>query len=565
MHVNSVFETPCCWRKSAGPVGSIAAFACLLAALGCSGKEAVSSAGAGLIRAGSIAAHTRFLSSDALEGRGIGGRAEVLATEYIAAQFALAGAAPAGDDGTYFQAVPLVGVQTQPDAMLSWSAGAGARRLRYLDDFVAVNHRQQPLAEVDAEAVYVGHGIVAPEFEWDDYKGVDVKGKIVVLFTNEPASDDPAFFGGPALTYYGRWTFKYEEALRQGAAGCLIIHTTPTAGYPWQVVRNSWSGREPFVELGPDEEALSVAGWLHAEAAASMLAATGKSLDELLAMSESRSFQPLPLSVRIRTRIPSSVTPIRTRNVVAMIQGGNAQKRDEAVLYTAHWDHLGVGIPVDGDNIYNGAVDNATGVSLLLELARAFGESAARPQRSILFAAVGAEEGGLHGSEYYAQHPFIPAGRTAVNINFDGLAPLGRTRDITLPGFERTTLRPVVEALAEESRLSIRPEAHPEQGYYYRSDHFSLAKVGVPAFSVKLGVDYVDRPEGWGVEAQEDYTANRYHQPSDEFDPAWDFSGLEQLARFGFELGLSAANAPDLPTWNEGDEFLPARLQSWER
>lgn len=565
MHVNAVFETPCCLRNSAGPAGSIAAFACLLALLGCSGKEAVSSAGAGLIRAGSIAAHTRFLSSDALEGRGIGGRAEALATEYIAAQFALAGAAPAGDDGTYFQAVPLVGVQTQPDAMLSWSAGAGARRLRYLDDFVAVNHRQQPLAEVDADAVYVGHGIVAPEFEWDDYKGVDVKGKIVVLFTNEPASDDPAFFGGPALTYYGRWTFKYEEALRQGAAGCLIIHTTPNAGYPWQVVRNSWSGREPFVELGPDEEALSVAGWIHAEAAASMLAATGKSLDELLAMSESRAFQPLPLSVRIRTRIPSSVTPIRTRNVVAMIQGGNAQKRDEAVLYTAHWDHLGVGIPVDGDDIYNGAVDNATGVSLLLELARAFGESDARPQRSILFAAVGAEEGGLRGSQYYSQHPFIPVGRTAVNINFDGLAPLGRTRDITLPGFERTTLRPVVEALAEESRLSIRPEAHPEQGYYYRSDHFSLAKVGVPAFSVKLGVDYVDRPEGWGVEAQEDYTANRYHQPSDEFDPAWDFSGLEQLARFGFELGLRAANAPDLPTWNEGDEFLPARLQSWER
>lgn len=565
MLVNAIIETPCFWRKSAGPAGSIAAFACLLALLGCSGKEAVSSAGDGLIRAGSIAAHTRFLSSDALEGRGIGGRAEALATEYIAAQFALAGAAPAGDDGTYFQAVPLVGVQTQPDAMLSWSAGAGARRLRYLDDFVAVNHRQQALAEVEADAIYVGHGIVAPEFEWDDYKGVDVKGKIVVLFTNEPASDDPAFFGGPALTYYGRWTFKYEEALRQGAAGCLIIHTTPTAGYPWQVVRNSWSGREPFVELGPDEEALSVAGWIHAEAAASMLAATGKSLDELLAMSESRAFQPLPLSVRIRTRIPSSVTPIRTRNVVAMIAGSNAQKRNEAVLYTAHWDHLGVGIPVDGDNIYNGAVDNATGVSLLLELARAFGESDARPQRSILFAAVGAEEGGLRGSQYYSQHPFIPAGRTAVNINFDGLAPLGRTRDITLPGFERTTLRPVVEALAEESRLSIRPEAHPEQGYYYRSDHFSLAKVGVPAFSVKLGVDYVDRPEGWGVEAQEDYTANRYHQPSDEFDPAWDFSGLEQLARFGFKLGLRAANAPDLPTWNEGDEFLPARLQSWER
>jgi len=552
-------------RKLTFPAQTSLAIAGLIALLGCGGNNAGSPTNGDPIRADRIAAHTRFLASDALEGRGVGSRAEVLTTEHIAAQFALAGAAPAGDNGTYFQAVPLVGVETQPDATLGWSAGEAIKPLRYLDDFVGVNHRQHPLAEIEADAVYVGHGIVAPEFEWDDYKGVDVKGKVVVLFTNEPTSEDAAFFGGPALTYYGRWTFKYEEALRQGAAGCLIIHTTPTAGYPWEVVRNSWSGREPFVQLAEGADALSLAGWVHSDAAASMLEGTGKNLNELLALSESRDFQPMSLSIRIRARIPSSVSPFSTRNVVAMIQGSDATKKEEAVLYTAHWDHLGIGIPVDGDDIYNGAVDNATGVALLLELARAFGELATRPQRSILFAAVGAEEGGLRGSEYYGQHPFIPVGKTAVDINFDGLAPLGRTRDITLPGFERTTLRPTVEALARESQLSIRPEAQPEQGYYYRSDHFSLAKVGVPAFSVKLGIDYVDRPEGWGVEAQEDYTANRYHQPSDEFDPTWDFSGLEQLARFGYKLGLRVANQPDLPTWNEGDEFLPARLQSQGR
>lgn len=565
MFVTALLAIPRFWRKSPFPTRTSLTLAGLIALLGCGGPDAGSPTNSDLIRADRIAAHTRFLASDALEGRGVGGRAEVLTTEYIAAQFALAGAVPAGNDGTYFQGVPLVGVETQPDATLGWSAGGAIKPLRYLDDFVGVNHRQQPLAEIETETIYVGHGIVAPEFGWDDYKGVDVKGKVVVLFTNEPISDDASFFGGPALTYYGRWTFKYEEALRQGAAGCLIIHTTPTAGYPWEVVRNSWSGREPFVKLAEGEDALGLAGWIHEQAAASLLAGTGKSLDELLALSESKDFKPIPLSIRVKARIPSSVTPFSTRNVVAMIEGSDPAKKEEAILYTAHWDHLGVGIPVEGDDIYNGAVDNATGVALLLELARAFGESATRPQRSILFAAVGAEEGGLRGSEYYGQHPLIPAGKTAVDINFDGLAPLGRTRDIALPGFERTTLRPIVEALASESNLTIRPEAHPEQGYYYRSDHFSLAKVGIPAFSVKLGIDYVGRPESWGVEAQEDYTANRYHQPSDEFDPTWDFSGLEQLARFGYELGLRVANQPDMPTWNEDDEFLPARLKSQQK
>ena len=519
---------------------------------------------ASLISGDRIKAHTKWLAHDALEGRGVAGRAEVLTTEYIATQFALAGAKPAGDDGTYFQKVPLVGVQSLPATQLGWRRGGRAKSLRYLDDFVSVNHRQQPLVEFDAETVYVGHGIVAPEFDWDDYKQADVTDKIVILFTNEPQSDDPGFFGGKALTYYGRWTFKYEQALRKGALGCIIIHTDPTAGYPWEVVRNSWSGREPFVKLQPGEPALAAAGWVTSPAGEELLSETGKTLDELLAISESRDFQPIPLTLQLRGRIPSQVTPINTRNVVAAVEGSDPARKDEAVIYTAHWDHLGIGVELNGDAIYNGAVDNASGVALVLELARAFGELSPRPARSIVFAAVGAEEGGLRGSEFYAHHPAVPAGKTAVNLNFDGLAPLGETNDISLPGHERTTLGPLVEALAAEFSFSIRPDAHPEQGYYYRSDHFSLAKVGIPAFSVKLGVDYVGRPEGWGLEAQQDYTVNRYHQPSDEFDPTWDFSGLAKLARFGFELGRRAAELDELPTWNEGDEFLPARLRSWQ-
>ena len=512
-----------------------------------------------------IAAHTRWLSGDALEGRGIGGRAELLTTEYIATQFALAGTRPGGDAGTYFQEVPLVGVESLPETELAWQLDDGSKALTYLGDFVAVNHRQQPLVEFDAEAVYVGHGIVAPEFDWDDYKRANVRGKIVILFTNEPPSEDPEFFGGKALTYYGRWTFKYEQALRKGAIGCIIIHTDATAGYPWMVVRNSWSGQEPFVRLQPSEEALAVAGWVTSSAAGDLLLETGKTLDELLALSESRDFQPIALKLRLRGRIPSRVTPINTRNVLGVVEGGDPARKGEAVIYTAHWDHLGVGVPVNGDSIYNGAVDNATGVAMLLELARAFGELSPKPARSIVFAAVGAEEGGLRGSQFYAHHPAITAGKTAVNLNFDGLAPLGETRDISLPGHERTTLKPLVEALAAEFGFSIQPDAKPEQGYYYRSDHFSLAKVGIPAFSVKLGMDYVGKPEGWGIRALEDYTANRYHQPSDEFDPAWDFTGLEKLTQFGFELGRRTAELDDLPTWNDGDEFLPARQRSWQR
>jgi Zn-dependent M28 family amino/carboxypeptidase len=514
------------------------------------------------ISAQRIAAHVRFLSDDLLEGRGVASRGEALATLYIATQFAALGLEPLGDDGAFFQKVPLVGVQTEPSTILSLNN----RPLKLLDEFVGVNHRQQPDTPVDAEAVFVGHGIVAPEFQWNDYQGADVRGKWVVLFTNEPPSDDPGLFGGRALTYYGRWTYKYEEATRQGALGCLIVHTDKTAGYGWRVVRNSWSGKQPYVQLAPNEPSLAFAGWVTEAVGDQIFSPLGKTAKEMLAQADRRGFRAIPLGkVRFRGRIRSTVSPMDTRNVIARLPGSDPRLKQEAVLYTAHWDHLGIGTAVDGDAIYNGAVDNATGCGMLIETARAFAAYQPRPRRSLIFAAVGAEEGGLRGSEYYGRHPPVPAGKHAVNLNYDGIFPFGRTADVTANGYERTTLKPVVEAIARASNLKIKPDPQPEQGYYYRSDHFSLARVGVPAFSLDVGDEYLGKPPGWGQKAFEEYNEKHYHQPSDQFDPQWDFSGLAELAVFGFRIGLEAANQPDLPSWQPGDEFLPARERSWKR
>ena len=446
-----------------------------------------------------IAPHVRFLSHDLLEGRGVGGRGEVLTTEYLAAQLSLAGVPPAAPDGTYFQRVPLVEITSQPGSVLELAG----RIATPLDEYVGNNERQTGREVFDAEIVYVGHGISAPEFDWDDYKDVDVTGKVVLLFTNEPPSEDENFFGGRALTYYGRWTFKYEEAARRGAVGALIVHTDETAGYPWDVVRNSWSGSQPYIEVEEGEYRLALAGWVHSSAARSLFeaspATSGLALAELLDMANQRDFRPIPLGVDARADLRSAIIPIETRNVLGKVEGSDPDLKDEAVLYTAHWDHLGMHDVGEGsDGIYNGAVDNATGCSVVLEIARAFAQMPVAPARTILFAFVGAEESGLIGSAYYAANPVIPMGRTAVNLNFDGLFPFGAMGDFSLPGHERTSLKGLVEALAKDFNVALTPDAHPEQGYYYRSDHFSLAKQGVPAFSVKTGSTYLGRPEGWG-------------------------------------------------------------------
>ncbi|MGP0072150.1 MAG: M28 family peptidase [Bryobacteraceae bacterium] len=505
-------------------------------------------------------AHVKFLASDLLEGRGVGTRGGELATNYIAAQFAIAGAKPAGDNGTYFQRVPMVGVTTSPNASLSAVGANQTVSFKWLDDFVGVSELQQPDDQFDAEAVFVGHGIVAPEFHWDDFKGVDVKGKVLVLFTNEPPSDDPKFFGGRALTYYGRWTYKYEEAARLGAKGVLIIHTTPTAGYSYDVVRSSWGKEDPQLKLPAGQPALAFAGWVTQDAGAKLLALSGRTVDQLLTAANSRDFKPIPLGIHIRANIPTEIRQIQSDNVIAKVEGSDPQLKSQAIIFTAHWDHLGIGPAVNGDNIYNGAVDNATGCAMIIEMARAWAALEHKPKRSAIFMAVTAEEAGLRGSEYYAEHPVIPLSKTALNLNFDAFYPFGRTKDVSVTGAERTTVWPVVEEAAHRMELAIKPDAQPEQGHFYRSDHFSLAHAGVPAFSIDLGTDYYGKPAGYGDKIFAEYNDKHYHQPSDEYHDDWDFSGMEEAAQFGFLIGMTVANEPQLPTWHSGDEFLPARL-----
>ena len=507
-------------------------------------------------------AHVKFLSDDLLEGRGVGTRGGRLATKYIASQFALIGAKPAGDNGTYFQRVPMVGVATEPGATLAGDGHGKQVSFRWNDDFVGVSQLQQPSVQMDAEAIFVGHGIAAPEFQWDDFKGVDVKGKVLILFTNEPPSQDPKFFGGRALTYYGRWTYKYEEAARRGAKAVFIIHTTPTAGYGWEVVRNSWGKEDPQLKLASGQPALAFAGWLTMEAGQKLLAMAGKSVDEMLNAANSREFRPVPLGIRMRGNMPSKVRQIESENVAAMVTGSDPQLKSQLVVFSAHWDHLGLSTPVNGDNIYNGAVDNATGCGILIELARAWANLERKPRRSALFLAVTAEEAGLKGSAYYAAHPIVPLGKTAANLNFDAFYPFGRTKDIAITGAERTTLWPTVQEAVRKMNLELEPEAHPEQGHYYRSDHFEFAHAGVPAFSISLGSKFEGKPAGYGEKVFEEFNTKHYHQPSDEYHDDWDFAGMEEVARLGFSLGVSIANQEKLPTWRAADEFLAAREKS---
>jgi Zn-dependent M28 family amino/carboxypeptidase len=497
--------------------------------------------------AGNIGVHVKFLSADLLEGRGPGTRGGELATEYMAAQLALAGARPGGENGTFFQKVPLIGVETAPGAVLSVGGGSGTASFKWLDDFVGGSQAQRPATKFDAEAVFVGHGITAPEYGWDDYKDMDVRGKVVVLFTNEPPSTDPKFFDGRALTYYGRWTYKFEQATRRGAVAAIIIHTDETAGYGWDVVRNSWGREEPYVKLTAGEPALAMAGWITREAGGRLLGLSGRKVEEMLTAGRSRDFRPVPLGLRVRAAFTSKIREIDTRNVAAVIPGSDPKLASEYVLFTAHWDHLGVGLPVNGDAIYNGAVDNATGCGVLLELARAWSQLTPKPRRSAIFLAVTAEEGGLRGSQYYATNPLFPPEKTAVNLNYDALYPFGRTNDVLVLGAERTSLRNLLQAVAERQRLLMQQDPRPEQGSYFRSDHFPLARVGIPAVSIKLGNDIIGKPQGHGDRAFAEYNTKHYHQPSDEYRADWDLSGVEQMARFGLAVGIEVANQEKLP------------------
>lgn len=499
-----------------------------------------------LIEGSRIAPHVKLLSSDLLEGRGVGLRGGQLSVAYLESQFAVAGLKPGGDNGTYLQKVPLRTVEVAPGAELSAAAGARSVSFRWLDDFVGTSHTQQSAADFDTEAIFVGHGIVAPEYDWNDYKGVDVKGRTVVMFTNEPPSDDPKFFKGKALTYYGRWTYKYEEAARQGAVAAILIHTTPTASYGWQVLRAN--GRpQPQIRRKAGDPALSLAAWVTTEAGNQMLGLVGHNVEEMLKAADTRGFQASPLGkLKVRGKFSFKVEDIETHNVVGVVPGGDAKLAAEAVVFSAHWDHLGIGQPVNGDAIYNGALDNATGTAMLIEMGRAWAAMEPRPLRTAYFVAVTAEESGLLGSRYFAENPPLPASNIAANLNFDSFAGYGRVRDTTMTGVERTSFFPLAEGVLSRHQLTLKPDSHAESGGYFRSDHYSFAKLGVPAFSINMGDDYIGKPAGFAAEKSK-LTASTYHQPSDEWKPDWDYSGMEQFARFGFALGLEIANLDKLP------------------
>ncbi len=507
-----------------------------------------------------IDADLRFLADDIMEGRGTGQKGGRLAALYLETRFRLLGLQPAVSKDSYLQEVPLVGIETQPQTQFAIAAGAQRFEARWLEDYVASSETQKESEEIDAPLVFVGYGITAPEYQWDDFKGEDVRGKVLVMLVNDPPTDDPALFGGKALTYYGRWTYKYESAARAGAAGAILIHTDESAGYAWSVVRNSWGRERPFVALSPGgPQPLQIASWITEPFGRAILKAAGQDFDALRRAAAAREFRPVPLPLRVQARMVSKVRPITTWNVVGMLRGGDPKLRDQAVVYTAHYDHLGRGNPEDGDDIYNGAEDNASGVATLLETARLFTLLPKPPRRSIVFIACAAEEGGLRGSEYYATHPIVPTHLTAANINMDGTPVWGQPAEFTFLGGDRSTLRAVIDEASRSLGFKVAPDQHPEQGSFYRSDQFNFAKVGIPAFSLDPGMEYVGKPKGFGEQMWQDYEEKRYHRPKDEYDPSFDLSGSAQSARIALYVGYRVAQADAQPQWNKGDEFAAAR------
>jgi len=515
------------------------------------------------IDAREIDAHLRFLSSDLLEGRAPATRGGRLAAEYIASQLETFGVEP-GVNGSYFQDVPIDVVKSNPATISVVASGKATANLRFTDDVVVWAGGASPASEAQGELVFVGYGVKAPEYRWDDFKGADLKGKILLVLVNDPPAppSEPNLFGGNAMTYYGRWTYKYEEAERQGAAGMLIVHTTERAGYPWHVVVNSNSTEHRLLPRDASLPApIGVRGWITDSAATSLLAQAGFSMTDLRRRAESRDFRPVATGINIDASMTNRLQHMAANNVVGVVRGIDPTARDEYIAYSAHWDHFGIGPVVNGDSIYNGAADNASGVAAILAIAHAAAEGV-KPRRSQLFVFVTAEESGLLGSEYFGAHPTVPASKIVADLNIDNPALIGRFRDLEVLGDTKSSLGPQLAALVKPEGIRIVPDEHPEQGHFYRSDHFSFAKVGIPAVDVKGGYDYVGHPFGWGKAQRDDYTAHRYHQPSDEYRPGLDLTGVAQLADIVYRFGLSLGNARTVPTWNADAEFRAARNAS---
>jgi Zn-dependent M28 family amino/carboxypeptidase len=512
--------------------------------------------------------HTKVLSADEFEGRAPGSKGEDFTVAYIVNEFRKAGMKPGNPDNTYIQDVPLVGITPDPNVTLTFKKGSGEEKLKFKDDFVAWTKHVADTAELnDSELIFVGYGVQAPEFSWDDYKGADVKGKTLVMLVGDPPVPDPAdptkldpkVFGGRAMTYYGRWTYKYEIGAKMGAAGVLIVHETEPAGYPFSVVQNKTT--EQFDLIAPDKNMsrVSVEGWVSLDQAKKLFAMAGKDFDALKKQAVSREFKPVPFGVRVSIALHNKLRTIRSRNVIGKVEGSDRKLKDEYVVYTAHWDHLGIGPEVNGEKIYHGAQDNAIGIGGLIELGRMFGSLSPRPKRSILFLAVTAEEQGLLGSQYYALNPIYPLAETLADINMDVLNVYGRTNDVTIVGLGNSELDDYAQQVAADQGRVIRPDPTPEKGSYYRSDHFPFAKLGVPALASGSGIDYVGKPADYGQKIKAEFTAHIYHQPADVVRPDWDMSGAIQDLQFYGLVGFLVAQADRYPEWKAGGEFKTVR------
>lgn len=499
------------------------------------------------------------LSGDEFEGRGVASKGGELAMQYLEKELKTIGYQPGGADGSYRQTFDVVGILSKPPKQWTFAAGSKKHSLKYWDEYIGASGVQAPTSEIkDAELVFVGYGIQAPEYQWDDFKGMDLKGKVLVMLNNDP-DWDPALFAGNTRLYYGRWVYKYESAARQGAAGAIIVHTSPSAGYPFQVVQTSWSG-EQFELPAESEPRIQFQAWSTEKGARDVLALAGHDLDKLTEAAKHREFKPVPLGIKTSIKFENKINRVTTANIVGVLPGGDAALKNEYVIYSAHHDHLGVGEPdKTGDKIYNGALDNGAGMAQVLAIAKALKSLPEPPKRSTMMLFVAAEEQGLLGSEYFALHPTIPAGHIAANINYDGGNIFARARDIVFIGKGKSSLDHVVDTLAATQGRKVLPDQMPDRGHYYRSDQFSFAKVGVPAVYFDLGSDFEGKPEGWGKQQTEDFENNRYHQPSDELQDSWNFDGMVDDAQLGFYIGVEVGNAHSMPTWNPGDEFEAAR------
>lgn len=510
------------------------------------------------LRKSTLQAHVSFLASDLLEGRGVGTRGDELARQYIAAQLQASGLQPGGPDGGWHQPVPILGITTNVTTTLTARGNGGEATFQAPEDFTAVAGSPDPTAAwADAELVFVGYGITAPEQQWDDFGAVDVRGKVLLVMNSDPA-DDPARFAGRTRLYYGRWSYKYEEAARRGALGAIVIHTNESAGYPFQVVQSN-HGRENFwLPFRAGTPTLGIRSWCTEAAAKRLCALGGHDLDALRARAGQGNQPPVPLGVTLGLGVANTQREIRSGNVVGVLPGSDPVLRDEYVVVTAHFDHLGIGAPRGGDSIYNGAVDNASGCAGMLALASACGARPQRPKRSLLFVAVTAEESGLLGSQWFAENPTVPRRQIAANFNVDGLNVWGRTHDVEFVGHGKSSLTTLVDEVAKARGRRLEPDSNPDLGLFYRSDHFNFARIGVPAAYLKAGRDFVDRPED-RRRMKASYTTVHYHQPSDEVAAWWNLDGAVADLELLLECLLRAADAPQAPTWTPGDEFAPLR------